>query len=114
MWLITRIGFFNIICQDDDKAKELLTIKARSEKDLLRVQDIIDTSDIETSNITDYRFRVKARKTDVVDFIGLLVSTIDYPKTKPELAKLNPGRHDIHLNVWEALYDIQTRDAKKA
>lgn len=114
MWLVTKIGFFNIIEQDDDAEKGLLTVKARARKDLQLLGNfLLFQTPIEESIQTDYRFRQKANKHYVANGIQQLVKEIDYPKTKPELAKLNPDRSDIYLQVWEDLYEIQTRHGPK-
>jgi len=117
MWVITRIGFFNIIEQDDDKAKGVLTVKARSRKDLenfkklnLLLQDRL-TGGIEESNVTDYRFRLKGRKDSVIDALSKIVNSIDYGKTKPAIMKNFPERSGIYFQVWEDLYEIQRLDS---
>lgn len=113
MWVITRIGFFNIIEQDDDREKGLLTVKARSREDLEkfkklnhRLQDRL-TGGIEESNITDYRFRLKAIRNDVTVALSRLVDRIDYGKTKPAIMRDFPERSGIYYQVWEDLYEIQ-------
>ena len=111
MWLITKIGFFNVICQGDDEERGLLTVKARSREDLKRLADYIPyTNAIEESLVTDYRYRIKARKHEVRGGFATLMNEIDYPKTKPKLAKNNPDRGVIYLNVWGELYNIQELD----
>ena len=113
MWVITRIGFFNIIEQDDDREKGLLTVKARSREDLenfMKINKAIRTG-IEESQVTDYRFRLKAWREDVVDVITVLVDKIDYGKTKPAIMKDFPERSGIYYQIWEDLYAIQELDA---
>lgn len=117
MWLITRIGFFNIIEQDDDREKGLLTIKARSREDLenfkkfnILLQDRL-TGGIEESAVTDYRFRLKARRDVVKDTVSVLVANIDYGKTKSAISENFPERSGIYFAVWEDLYGIQELDA---
>lgn len=110
MWIVTRIGFFNIIEQDDDREKGLLTVKARSREDLQRLKDHYvwtDGRDIEESLVTDYRFRFKAPRKNVEEAIMQLVSEIDYGKTKPAISKDFPERSAIYLAVWDTLLEIQ-------
>lgn len=110
MWVITRIGFFNIIEQDDDREKGLLTVKARSREDLenfKKLDESLRNAKIEESNITDYRFRLKASRDDVVWGISVVVGGIDYGKTKPAIMKNFPERSGIYYQVWEDLYGIQ-------
>ena len=111
MWLVTSIGFFNIVCQDDDKEHDLLTVKARCRQDLIDLEDYVPFElDIEESNVTDYRFRRKANRHLVADGIQLLLREIDYPKTKPKLMENRPDRAAIYLAAWSDLYSIQGID----
>lgn len=116
MWIVTKIGFFNIIQYDEDKSKQLLTVKARSREDLenfkklsIRLQDRL-TGGIEESNTADYRFRLKAPKVDVVNAIGLLVAEINYPKTKPAISAMFPERGGVYLDVWDILGALQDNE----
>lgn len=112
MWIITKIGFFNVVCQDSDGT---LTIKARSREDLERLNSYVPytSDDIEESDTADYRFRVKAKKNGVRSGLARLVDEIDYPKTKPKLSELHPERGGIYLNVWEDLGAIQWEKEKE-
>lgn len=108
MWIVCDIGFFNIVCQDDDLQKGLLTVKARSRKDLEDLRDFVPyTNAIEESEKADYRFRIKAPKHQVRGGFATILNEIDYPKTKPKLAEKHPDRQDIYLQVWGDLYAIQ-------
>lgn len=107
MWIVSQRGFYNIVCQDGDEEKGLLTIKARCRNDLLAVQQLITTREIEESNTADYRFRVKARAHRVASYVAMMVDNIDYPKTKPKLATYHSQRSGIYFSVWEDLYQIQ-------
>lgn len=113
MWIICDVGFFNVICQDGDAERDLLTVKARSRKDLIDLSDYITfrVRDIEESQVTDYRFRVKAPKLDVTDGFNRIMNEIHYPKTKPKLMERHPERGEIYLNVWGDLLRIQ-RDSE--
>lgn len=116
MWLVTKIGFFNIIEQDDDRAKGLLTVKARSREDLQSLKDHYiwcEGADIEESAVTDYRFRFKAPRMNVKSGISKLVDEIDYSKTKPAISENFPERSGIYFQVWEGLYAIQELNAEK-
>ena len=114
MWLVTKIGFFNIIQYDEDKADDLLTIKARSKEDLLNTQKYLpDIVEIEESSEADYRFRLKAPKLAVAGMIAALVEGIDYRLTKPSISKSFPERARLYFNVWDTLYHIQEIDVTK-
>lgn len=108
MWLITKIGFFNIIEQDTDRENGLLTVKARSKNDLENFKKYCTiTGGIQESDTADYRFRVKARRAHVIEAISVLVGEIDYGKTKPAISENFPERGGIYFNVWDTLYEIQ-------
>lgn len=108
MWLVTRIGFFNIVEQDSDKEKGLLTIKARSKEDLKNFSKYVEIcSDIQESSVADYRFRIKVVRSKVMWAISLLVQEINYGKTKPAIMEDFPERSGIYFGVWDALYQIQ-------
>ena len=107
MWLITRDGFFNIVQSDDDREKGLLTVKARKIEDLERFKQIVNgnvASPIQTSYANDYHFRIKSDKKAVVEGVAIMVSAIEYSKTKPVLHKSRSG---IYFQVWETLADLQ-------
>ncbi len=108
MWVITKIGFFNIIQYDEDKERNFLTIKARSREDLERAQKYLPAiGEIEESMEADYRFRLKAPKLAVSGMIGDLVEEIDYRLTKPTISAHYPERSGIYFGVWDRLYEIQ-------
>lgn len=107
MWIVTKIGFFNIVCQD----KELITVKARSRDDLVKLEDYIPFDlEIEESDAADYKFRRKATRANVAAGIRQLVKEIDYPMTKPAITQWFPERREIYLNVWGDLLRIQEPD----
>jgi len=113
MWVICDVGFFNIVCQDGDLGAGLLTVKARSKKDLEALRDFIPyTNAIEESQVADYRFRIKAPKHQVRGGFATILNEINYPKTKPKLAENNPDRSSIYLRTWAVLEQIQYLDEK--
>lgn len=109
MWIITKIGFFNIVEQDGDRAKGLLTVKARSKEDLNFFNERLPDGlvNIEESLTADYRYRLKARKVDVINVVGFLVAEINYGKTKPAITNWFSERRELYLDVWDVLRAIQ-------
>lgn len=110
MWLVTEHGFFNIVQSDDDADKGLLTIKGRRMKDLEKIKALLGqhvASEIQTSYVNDYHFRIKAHADAVGDLIGHMVKRINYNKTKSRLHKRQPDRDDIYLAVWGKLAALQ-------
>ena len=113
MWIVTKIGFFNLIKYPEDKKDRLLTIKARSQRDLDNFKKYLPASrEIEESRDADYRFRFKADQSAAAHCIAALVEEIDYAKTKPVIMKDFPERSGIYYQVWEDLYAIQTTPTK--
>ena len=115
MWLVTKIGFFNIIQYPEDIEKNLLTVKARSRKDLenflVKLNSFsLKTGFIEESEQADYRFRIKIPKSLVMETIAILVEEIDYRLTKPAISEDFPDRSGIYFNVWDTLYQIQCQE----
>jgi len=106
MWLVTQHGFYNVVHGEDDPP-DVMTIKGRRREDMEAIQFFITTSDIDESFIHDYRFRVKAKRADVMHWLSRIGEEIDYPKTKPRLSKSTPGRDGTYLSVWSMLYDLQ-------
>lgn len=111
MWLVTQHGFFNIIQYDEDKEKDLLTIKARRRKDLVGLSTVFGLANprIEVSDAADYRYRLKEDRETVMDIVSSMVGKIDYPKFKSRILALpdQRDRHGIYLRVWETLMDLQ-------
>lgn len=114
MWVICSEGFFNIVCQDDDEQKGLLTVKARSREDLENFISYFSFvgPEIEESHTADYQFRFKAPRQAVMNFMFNAVNEINYPKTKPKLAENRPDRANIYLRTWAVLQNIQYMDEK--
>lgn len=113
MWIVTEDGFFNIIQYPEDKERDLLTLKARRGADLVQAAaDIFGNDDdyndfIEESDDADYKYRMKAQRWRVVDYIASKVRAIDYPKTKDALNATHPDRSGIYLAVWDTLSELQ-------
>ncbi len=113
MWVISEHGFYNIVCQDNDLDRGLLTFKARDKRDLENLIDLCQYKpEIQESDVTDYRFRTKIPVELAVQVMASMVGGIDYPKTKPRLSNGFPEREAVHLAVWADLYSIQTHYEK--
>lgn len=111
MWLVTQHGFFNIIQYDEDKP-DLLTIKARRREDLVWATDELKlmgapAGPIETYELADYAYRIKAPKDDVMNLVAKMASSVDYDKFKGRIIEVQPDRHAIYLRVWQELYVLQ-------
>jgi hypothetical protein len=110
MWIVTKLGFYNIIQYEEDKKADFLTVKARAKEDLENLDQYVPQLNgikIEESDNADYRFRTKLHRKDVTYILCSLVDEIDYKLTKPAITEKFPERATTYLNVWDDLYAIQ-------
>lgn len=116
MWLFTpSTGFLSIVQHDDDP--ELLTIRARAEKDLEPIRATLGAlghpNGITVYHRSDYPFRVFATKAIVKMFMAAQVELIDYGNFKAEVARKAPTareraiRSNAYHAVWEALLELE-------
>jgi len=106
MWLVTQHGFFNVIQYPEDRKKDLLTIKARRESDLIQLKKLTPLGKIEFSDKADYKYRAKEKRSDVQAGMVEMIGKIDYDKTKSRLNKVHPDRSDIYLSTWGILCEL--------
>lgn len=110
MWLMTPIGFFSIVRKPNDVASGTLTIRSRVRSDLeaLRARYLPDLSEIAENTGTDYRYRAKAPRSDVINATTKIVQDLDYENFKDEVArKQGKDRARVYGKVWGALYELQ-------
>ena len=60
MWIITPRGFYSAVAKPDD-GDEYVTVRARSERDIRNLADLID-AEPQRSDHSDYRWRIRCRK----------------------------------------------------
>jgi hypothetical protein len=111
MWLMTRYGFFSIVCAHDEKGrphKTLMMIRARNKEHLKRLQkfDARFEQIVETGN-TDYPYRIIAERDAVVPLAARLMDDVDYSNFKKAAAAPTgaPGDAAYHAflhSVWAA------------
>ena len=108
MWLVTQHGFYNVVQYPEDKRTDLLTIKARRKGDLVELRKLIALGKIEDGAETgaDYRYRVKAMRSDVQAGMGEMIGRIDYAKTKGRVHEVHPDREEIYLSTWNVLCEL--------
>jgi hypothetical protein len=88
MWLITPMGFYSVVCKPDDTEAGTLTIRARVKTDLeaLRRECLPSLGAISEDAGTDYRFRAKARRSEIEKALAKMVQQINYKNFKDEVA----------------------------
>lgn len=90
MWLMTKHGFYSIVCAHDDKGqphKNLMMIRARKKEHLERIMEYSGAlGDIVETDNTDYPYRIIADRDVVVPLAGRLMDEVDYSNFKKAAA----------------------------
>jgi hypothetical protein len=108
MWLITPRGLFSAVAKPED-GDEFVTVRARSERDIRNLADLIDAEPSRDDG-TDYRWRIRCRKSEWAEAVSRMVDEIDYSNFKSRIASEDPERAHLLAGVWDVLYDIQRRE----
>lgn len=108
MWMMTKYGFFSIVCAHDEKGrphKNLMMIRARKKEHLERIQKF-DTkfAHITETGHTDYPYRIIADRDAVVLLVARLMDEVDYSNFKNAAkAEAEDPAYNIFLHtVWAA------------
>jgi hypothetical protein len=109
MWLITPRGFYSAVAKPGD-ADEFVTVRARSERDIRNLADLIDAEPSRDDG-TDYRWRIRCSKSEWAGAVSTMADEIDYDNFKSRIAREDPERAHLLSRVWEVLYDIQRQEA---
>ncbi len=110
MWLITKYGFFSVV-QKSGSSKDELTVRSRVRADLesLKLKYLPELGMITESASTDYRYRAKAKRSDVMAALVKAVGDIDYSNFKDEVAKVQgTSRAHVYGEIWHTLHKLQT------
>ncbi len=136
MWILHPLGAFSIVksnyvskdtlsvyAHDAEcfcatcRAAEKYAVRARCEQDLKNLCELLELSaDIimETPN-ADYQFRIMVSSTLLVRLMGLLALDIDYTNFKNAVyERQGKSRHDLYLEIWTVLTDLDERNAVHA
>ena len=108
MWLMTDFGFFSIVKKEGE---EHLCVRARKKEDLLSLKQLYlpSAGAIETSDYTDYRYRIHVPREVFAKALRDIALDIDYPNFKSSAArKQGKARARVYEDVWHRLYDLQT------
>ena len=115
MWLMTQIGFFSIVDKTAQQSEGLLTIRARCASDLLALIALYlpESSPIEISEHTDYRYRIRAPRELTAAAIAQLVLGIDYANFKQRISERQGGmRTKICHEIWHSHFMLQAAGAE--
>ena len=120
MWLMTKHGFYSIVCAHDDAGrphKKLMMIRARRKEHLEALKDYgVPGNIVETDN-TDYPYRIIAERNVVVPIAARLMEEVDYSNFKNAAAAPTgtPGDAAYHTflhSVWAAGLRMEPRGKK--
>ena len=109
MWIVTPRGFYSAVAKPDD-GDEFVTVRARSERDIRNLADLID-AEPQRSDHSDYLWRIHCHKDEWAQALATMGREIDYPNFKNRIAAEDPARAHLLARVWEVLYELQRREA---
>ena len=121
MWIYTKHGMASVVCCLDENRQvmnHLLIVRARTHQDL---NDILEEGgfkerkcDIRYSPSSDYAYRVKMLKSEVMYMVQLLAKDIDYSNFKNACHDVDPdfARERMLIETWQAAVTYQTRKGK--
>lgn len=110
MWLMTNIGFFSIVQKPHT---DFLTIRSRVKNDLesLRCNYLPELSETIGHAGTDYPWRATVSHDKFAAALWKIVSDIDYPNFKNEVAaKQGKARAIKYGKVWSVLNELHEQD----
>jgi hypothetical protein len=105
---MTPRGFYSAVAKVED-GDEFVTVRARSERDINNLSDLIDAEPSRDEG-TDYRWRIRCRKSEWAEALAKMAEEIDYSNFKNRIKSEDPDRADLLARVWEVLYDIQLQE----
>ncbi len=105
MWLFTKFGYFAIV--KDYENDEIFWLRARVEKDLENVLQLIDLENpkIIFKENADYKFRLKLLKEEYKKLMSILVENLDYSNFKSMMDDNADQRHKMfaYYEVYNVL-----------
>jgi hypothetical protein len=106
MWLITPRGFYSVVAKPSDEGAAL-TIRARSERDIRNLADLIPGTPVRDAGTDYYRWRLRCTRTQWESAVAAMAREIDYGNFKSRIAGEDPARAALLADVWDTLYAIQ-------
>jgi hypothetical protein len=112
MWLFTKLGFFSVVEDRNDRRR--VQVRARVREDIEAVAKLVaskasvDAEILETPD-ADYRFRILITKAAWAKVGKTLTADIDYPNFKGRVLSgmRDRNRSDAYHTVWEAMRELQ-------
>jgi hypothetical protein len=100
MWLFTKNGFFSIVeMQGNDNT---FFVRSRQQQDLENLFRFIEKRTIFRSLSADYKYRIIIKPKELLLLAQSLVSEIDYPNFKSQIAKTagQERKLECYHEVW--------------
>jgi hypothetical protein len=113
MWLISTEGFFSIVRKPEDVDSEMLTVRGRVRLDLesLKNRYLPDVALISEDEMADYRYRFRAKASDVGEALSCMAANIDYANFKDAVEERQGLiRHEVYGLVWQVLCQLSLCD----
>lgn len=108
MWIFNTTGFFSVVKHRDEGDFMLVRCRTKSDAESFAKFCGFLPDAVQEDEKADYRWRVKAKRDDVVRFVGDAVLKIDYDTSvKDALDQGDPVRHRAMLKVWTAMMALQ-------
>ena len=114
MWLITKNGFLSVVQNLDSKGPgDALLVRGRVRGDLEHFAGAAarlgERPEIVETPRADYGFRLTTSRAVLAAYVAGQVGALDYPNFKSEIAKDDPERAHVYMDVWSALRGLRGR-----
>lgn len=108
MWLVTPRRLYSAVAKPGD-GEQFVTVRARSERDIRNLSDLVDAEPSRDEG-TDYRWRIRCRRSEWARAVATMAEEIDYANFKDRMASEDPERAHLLAPVWSVLYEIQSTE----
>lgn len=110
MWMMTTRGFYSAVQKREDRAPGMVTVRARSKKDLDNLSDLLPGVKPYAVKFSDYPWRIRIPHSDWARVCAVLALEIDYSNFKDEV-KIRQGaaRAGVYGRIWGVLLALEER-----
>ena len=111
MWIVTTRGFLSVVQNTDSNAPgEALLVRGRVREDLDHFASFAaghsDRLAVTSTPDFDYGYRLTTSREKVGAYLAAQVDALKYPNFKNEVAKSDPERAHVYMDVWSALHEL--------
>lgn len=103
MWIVLNNSFLSIVKKRNSETE--LLVRARVKTD---IHNVFPEAEVFEDTSADYRYRSYINRDIVAKAISDHISLIDYDNFKNSVSKNDKKRSAAYMNVWAALYQLQT------